>query len=110
MGLAALLALGPDDLVLFFDRFFALPDSVQRAYLSGRTDLPGTSAAMGCVRGTARAAEADRRQVRGSRTARTPRGRPQKTGLRARLSAVNRGCRYCGPAESPGAYRFRGRR
>ncbi|MFZ2240269.1 MAG: hypothetical protein WAV90_12070, partial [Gordonia amarae] len=46
MGLAALLALEPDDLVLFFDRFFALPDSTQRRYLSGRDDLVGTCKAM----------------------------------------------------------------
>ena len=46
MGLAALLELGPDDLVLFFDRFFTLPDTAQRAYLSGRDDLLGTCAAM----------------------------------------------------------------
>ncbi|MCS3879163.1 lycopene beta-cyclase [Gordonia amarae] len=46
MGLAALLVLEPDDLVLFFDRFFALPESTQRGYLSGRDDLVGTCKAM----------------------------------------------------------------
>ncbi|AYF79640.1 lycopene cyclase [Nocardia yunnanensis] len=45
-GLRALLALPPADLPLFFDAFFALPVETQRAYLSGRDDLPGTTAAM----------------------------------------------------------------
>ena len=45
-GLRALLALPPADLPAFFDAFFALPVRTQRAYLSGRDDLPGTAAAM----------------------------------------------------------------
>lgn len=45
-GLRALLALPPADLPVFFDTFFALPVTTQRAYLSGRDDLPGTAAAM----------------------------------------------------------------
>uniref|UniRef100_UPI000B2CE01D lycopene cyclase family protein n=1 Tax=Nocardia miyunensis TaxID=282684 RepID=UPI000B2CE01D len=45
-GLRALLALPPADLPIFFDAFFALPIAAQRAYLSGRDDLPGTAAAM----------------------------------------------------------------
>lgn len=45
-GLRALLALPPQDLPAFFDAFFALPVASQRAYLSGREDLPGTAAAM----------------------------------------------------------------
>jgi lycopene beta-cyclase len=45
-GLRALLALPPADLPIFFDAFFELPISTQRAYLSGRDDLPGTAAAM----------------------------------------------------------------
>nr|WP_245663104.1 lycopene cyclase family protein [Nocardia inohanensis] len=45
-GLRALLALPPQDLPAFFDAFFALPVASQRAYLSGRDDLPGTAAAM----------------------------------------------------------------
>lgn len=45
-GLRALLALPPADLPVFFDAFFALPPALQRAYLSGRTDLAGTAAAM----------------------------------------------------------------
>ncbi|MFI6361854.1 lycopene cyclase family protein [Nocardia sp. NPDC050630] len=45
-GLRALLALPPDDLPVFFDAFFTLPPRMQRAYLSGRTDLGGTVAAM----------------------------------------------------------------
>ncbi|MFD8245973.1 lycopene cyclase family protein [Nocardia sp. NPDC059691] len=48
-GLRALLALPPDDLPLFFDTFFALPPDAQRAYLSGRTDLAGTVAAMSAL-------------------------------------------------------------
>ncbi|WP_305780472.1 lycopene cyclase family protein [Nocardia nova] len=45
-GLRALLALPPEELPVFFDAFFALPPDLQRAYLSGRTDLRGTAAAM----------------------------------------------------------------
>ena len=105
MGLAALLALGPDDLVLFFDRFFALPDSVQRAYLSAATDLPVRARPWGVF-----AALPVRLKLTVVPAAGlpTPRGRPHpKTGLRAAQCVVNHPkCRYCGPAESPGAYRF----
>ncbi|MEV0033311.1 lycopene cyclase family protein [Nocardia sp. NPDC050793] len=45
-GLRALLALPPAEVPGFFDAFFALPAPLQRAYLSGRTDLGGTVAAM----------------------------------------------------------------
>ncbi|MEV6276603.1 lycopene cyclase family protein [Nocardia sp. NPDC051832] len=45
-GLRALLALPPNDIPLFFDAFFTLHPHAQRTYLSGRTDLPGTAAAM----------------------------------------------------------------
>ncbi|MGO4617567.1 lycopene cyclase family protein [Nocardia sp. 2YAB30] len=45
-GLRALLALPPEDIPLFFDSFFTLSPAAQRAYLSGRTDLNGTVAAM----------------------------------------------------------------
>lgn len=45
-GLRALLDLPSDDLPGFFDSFFRLPEHLQRAYLSGRGDLPGTAAAM----------------------------------------------------------------
>ncbi|MFE5285877.1 lycopene cyclase family protein [Nocardia sp. NPDC056611] len=45
-GLRAVLALPPAELPLFFDAFFALPISAQRAYLSGRDDLRGTATAM----------------------------------------------------------------
>lgn len=48
-GLRALLALPPQDLPLFFDAFFTLPAARQRAYLSGRDDLPGTAAAMSAL-------------------------------------------------------------
>lgn len=48
-GLRALLALPPQDLPIFFDAFFALPIARQRAYLSGRDDLPGTAAAMSAL-------------------------------------------------------------
>ncbi|WP_306362196.1 lycopene cyclase family protein [Nocardia sp. CC227C] len=45
-GLRALLALPAADVPVFFDAFFALPPHLRRAYLSGRDDLPGTTAAM----------------------------------------------------------------
>ena len=45
-GLRALLAVPPADLPVFFDAFFTMPPERQRAYLSGRTDLGGTGAAM----------------------------------------------------------------
>ncbi|UFT00415.1 lycopene cyclase family protein [Nocardia huaxiensis] len=48
-GLRALLALPPQDLPVFFDAFFALPVDRQRAYLSGRDDLPGTAKAMAAL-------------------------------------------------------------
>ncbi|MGV9415351.1 lycopene cyclase family protein [Nocardia sp. NPDC003693] len=48
-GLRALLALDPGDLPVFFDRFFELPVPLQRAYLSGRADLPGTVHAMSAL-------------------------------------------------------------
>ncbi len=46
MGLSALLSLEPTATAGFFDAFFALPADRQRAYLSGRTDVAGTAAAM----------------------------------------------------------------
>ncbi|NEW35106.1 lycopene cyclase [Nocardia cyriacigeorgica] len=45
-GLRALLRLAPEDLPAFFDAFFELPDHLQHAYLSGRSDASGTAAAM----------------------------------------------------------------
>lgn len=45
-GLRALLALPPGELPRFFDAFFDLDIGLQRAYLSGHADLPGTVAAM----------------------------------------------------------------
>jgi lycopene beta-cyclase len=45
-GLAALLALPPERIPAFFAAFFALPPELQRSYLSGRTDVRGTAAAM----------------------------------------------------------------
>ncbi|MET7768883.1 lycopene cyclase family protein [Nocardia sp. NPDC005366] len=48
-GLRALLAMPPEDVPEFFDTFFTLPTALQRAYLSGRTDLPGTVAAMNAL-------------------------------------------------------------
>ncbi len=44
-GLEALLALPPDRVPDFFDRFFSLPREQQRAYLSSRTDLVGVARA-----------------------------------------------------------------
>ncbi|RMI30329.1 lycopene cyclase family protein [Nocardia stercoris] len=51
-GLRALLRLSPADVPVFFDAFFALPTQRQRAYLSGRADLPGTAATMAALFGT----------------------------------------------------------
>ncbi|GAA0635374.1 lycopene cyclase family protein [Kutzneria viridogrisea] len=45
-GLAVLLRLPARDVPLFFELFFTLPPGLQRAYLSGRTDPSGTTAAM----------------------------------------------------------------
>ncbi len=45
-GLRALLALPPHEIPAFFDAFFTLSPHSQRAYLSGRDDLPGTITAM----------------------------------------------------------------
>jgi lycopene beta-cyclase len=45
-GLATLLSLTATEHEEFFDLFFALPERRQRAYLSGRTDLAGVTAAM----------------------------------------------------------------
>ncbi|WP_033440783.1 lycopene cyclase family protein [Saccharothrix sp. NRRL B-16314] len=45
-GLAALLAMRPDDVPEFFNHFFHLPDNLQRAYLDGDGDLRGTVLAM----------------------------------------------------------------
>ncbi len=48
-GLRALLAMPPHEVPEFFDAFFTLPTARQRAYLSGRSDLSGTLAAMGSL-------------------------------------------------------------
>ncbi|MEV6769237.1 lycopene cyclase family protein [Nocardia sp. NPDC051030] len=48
-GLRALLALPPHEVPAFFDAFFTLPATSQRAYLSGRDDLPGTTTAMAAL-------------------------------------------------------------
>ncbi|MEU1981648.1 lycopene cyclase family protein [Nocardia sp. NPDC019395] len=45
-GLRALLALPPDELPRFFDTFFDLDVDLQRAYISGHSDLTGTVTAM----------------------------------------------------------------
>ncbi|GAA3874280.1 hypothetical protein GCM10022243_44130 [Saccharothrix violaceirubra] len=45
-GLDAVLALRPHQVPEFFDEFFDLPATFQRSYLSDRTDLRGTVAAM----------------------------------------------------------------
>ncbi|WP_344426122.1 lycopene cyclase family protein [Amycolatopsis minnesotensis] len=45
-GLHALRSMPADALPAFFDLFFALPDDLQRAYTSGRTDIAGTTSAM----------------------------------------------------------------
>lgn len=46
VGLAALLRLDPSETATFFDSFFALPITRQRAYLSGRDDVGGTAGTM----------------------------------------------------------------
>jgi lycopene beta-cyclase len=48
-GLATILALPPDRLPGFFALFFDLPPHHQRAFLSGRADLPGTAHAMAAL-------------------------------------------------------------
>ncbi len=48
-GLATLLSLTAAEHEEFFDLFFALPVHHQRAYLSGRTDVIGTAAAMAAL-------------------------------------------------------------
>jgi lycopene beta-cyclase len=48
-GLATVLALPPERTAEFFELFFALPPHHQHAYLSGRTDLTGTAAAMAAL-------------------------------------------------------------
>ncbi|GAA4814156.1 lycopene cyclase family protein [Tomitella cavernea] len=45
-GLSALLSLDPAATAAFFDAFFALPTARQRGFLSGRTDVTATAAAM----------------------------------------------------------------
>jgi len=45
-GMRTLLAMPARAMPEFFDEFFTLPDDLQRAYLSGREDVRGTSAAM----------------------------------------------------------------
>ncbi|WP_341815956.1 lycopene cyclase family protein [Labedaea rhizosphaerae] len=51
-GLRALLRMPPARLPDFFDAFFALPAELQHAYLSGRTDVRGTVAAMAALFGS----------------------------------------------------------
>jgi lycopene beta-cyclase len=48
-GLATLLSLTAAEHEEFFDLFFALPDPLRRAFLSGRTDVAGTAAAMAAM-------------------------------------------------------------
>ncbi|MFL6122958.1 lycopene cyclase family protein, partial [Actinophytocola sp.] len=48
-GLSTLLSLTAAEHEEFFDLFFALPDRLWRAYLSGRADLAGTTAAMAAL-------------------------------------------------------------
>lgn len=45
-GLASFLRMPTEHVPRFFDAFFALPGPLQRAYLSGRSDLPGLVKAM----------------------------------------------------------------
>ncbi|MEU4741416.1 lycopene cyclase family protein [Actinosynnema sp. NPDC023658] len=73
-GLAALLALPPDDVPEFFDGFFRLPDRAQRAYLGGHDDLRGTVEAMVRLFGSASWGMRGRLAfpVRSAKSARTP--------------------------------------
>lgn len=48
-GLEAVLALPPEGVVDFFELFFSLPATHQRAYLSEREDLPAVAKAMAAV-------------------------------------------------------------
>ncbi|MFC5288054.1 lycopene cyclase family protein [Actinokineospora guangxiensis] len=48
-GRRVLLSLPPAEVPEFFELFFALPAHQQRAFLSGRTDVAGTSAAMAAL-------------------------------------------------------------
>lgn len=48
-GLEALLRMDADETRDFFELFFQLPDELQRAYLSGREDVAGTTAAMSAL-------------------------------------------------------------
>lgn len=49
IGLEALLRMPPAEVPGFFEQFFALPDSHRWTYLTGREDLRGTAAALGCL-------------------------------------------------------------
>lgn len=49
IGLEALLRMPPEDLPGFFEQFFAMPDTHRWTYLTGRDDIRGTVAAMGCL-------------------------------------------------------------
>jgi lycopene beta-cyclase len=49
IGLEALLRMPPQEVPSFFEVFFSLPEEHRRAYLTGRTDLPGTMVAMGAL-------------------------------------------------------------
>ena len=48
-GLEALLRMDADQTRDFFELFFRLPADLQRAYLSGREDVRGTTAAMAAL-------------------------------------------------------------
>jgi lycopene beta-cyclase len=48
-GLRALLAMPPEQVPVFFNLFFGLPDELRRVYLSGREDVAGTTRAMAAL-------------------------------------------------------------
>ncbi|MBB5857168.1 lycopene cyclase family protein [Amycolatopsis umgeniensis] len=52
-GLRALCGMPPETVPVFFDLFFALPTGLQRAFTSGREDVPGTVEAMSALFRTA---------------------------------------------------------
>ncbi|MBX7454904.1 lycopene cyclase family protein [Mycolicibacterium sp. 3033] len=49
IGLEALLRMPAEDVPLFFEKFFALPEHHRWTYLTARDDVRGTAAAMGCL-------------------------------------------------------------
>lgn len=49
IGLEALLRMPAEDVPVFFEKFFAMPEHHRWTYLTARDDVRGTAAAMGCL-------------------------------------------------------------